>query len=281
MTGGAGRLGRAVVKALEVYHDVVSVDIIDSDSPRAFCHDVLDFHAISAVVAGADVVVHLAALDYDAHAPAVEVVRVNALGTWTVLQACIKEGVKRAIVCSSVAALGLHECRTNSPPLSLPVRESHAAFPSESYSASKLATEVLAESVVRSGVMDVLCIRPVAIMFANAVEGFLSTVNESSPSLFDYVVAEDVAHAVLLAVAGRWSGYECVLLSAADSAHPDPTLEWYKRLVGPIPRDTDQRLYAVNPRASIYSSERARTLLGWEATTNFLSICDDLSKRSL
>jgi hypothetical protein len=117
-----------------------------------------------------------------------------------------------------------------------------------------------------------MCIRPVAIVFDAELETFLGTVDGSVPSLFDYVMAGDVARAVRLGLAAGWSGYECLLLSAADTAHPEPTLGWYPRLVGALPADVDHAVFDANPRASVFSSTRAESVLGWRPASDFSRI---------
>jgi nucleoside-diphosphate-sugar epimerase len=272
VTGGAGRLGRYVVDELSQAYEVIVADVsrpVDA-LPRPV--DVLDLGAVTEVLAGADAVVHLAALDYDTHARSEEFMRVNALGTWNVLLASESAGVGRAVVCSSVAALGLHERRHDWTPLSLPVDESHPVAPAEAYSVSKLVVETMCQSFVRASGLPILCIRPVAIVFDAELETFLGTVDGSVPSLFDYVMAGDVARAVRLGLAAGWSGYECLLLSAADTAHPEPTLGWYPRLVGALPADVDHAVFDANPRASVFSSARAESVLGWRPASDFSRI---------
>jgi nucleoside-diphosphate-sugar epimerase len=173
------------------------------------------------------------------------------------------------VVCSSVAALGLHEVRPEWPPQTLPVAEGHERRPAEPYSVSKLVVEELAHSVVRAHGIDVICLRPVAVVFDEELEVFLGTVTPGVRSLYDYVTATDVAAAVELAATGSWSGYQVVGLSADDSAHPEPTLEWYPRLVGPLPDDVDRARFRERPRASVFANDHAHRVLGWRPTSRF------------
>jgi UDP-glucose 4-epimerase len=269
VTGGSGRLGRYVVDRLVRQHRVVTADLAATPGPDAIRLDVLDLPAVSAAVSGKDVVVHLAALDYDTHASAEAFVRVNTLGTWHVLQACVGAGVGRVIICSSVAALGLHEVRPEWTAQRLPVDERHECRPAEPYSLSKLIIEEMAHSVVRAHEIDAICLRPVAVVFDEELDAFRATVAPGTRSLYDYVTAEDVAAAVELAATGSWSGFEVVGLSAADSAHPDPTLEWFPRLVGPLPYVVDHDRYTADPRASVFANDHARRVLGWHPTSRF------------
>jgi nucleoside-diphosphate-sugar epimerase len=268
VTGGSGRLGRYVVAQLARRQRVVNADLA-ATAPESVRLDVLDLPAVTEAVAGRDVVVHLAALDYDTHAAAEDFLRVNALGSWHVLQACVAAGVRRVVVCSSVAALGLHEVRPEWQPQQLPVAEGHERRPAEPYSVSKLVVEELAQSVVRAHGIDVLCLRPVAVVFDEELDVFLGTVAPGVRSLYDYVTARDVAVAVELAATGPWSGFEVVGLSADDSAHPDPTLEWYPRLIGSLPDHVDHARFEADPRASVFANAAALRVLGWRPTSRF------------
>jgi nucleoside-diphosphate-sugar epimerase len=273
VTGGAGRLGRYAVKALATRHDVVSADLADVTKPGQVHLDVTDLRAVRDVVtAKFDVIVHLAALDYDTHAEPDRFVSVNTLGTWNVLQASAEAGLRRVIACSSIAALGLHEMRQGWVPQSLPVDEDHDTRPAEAYSVSKLIIEEMAKSFVRLHSLDVMCLRPVAIVFPEELATFMRTVDPKLNTLFDYVGVDDVAQALVAAVERRWTGYQQLILSAADSAHDEPTLDWYEQAVGPLPDDVDRAWYAANPRASIFSSQRAKTILGWKPGSSFADL---------
>jgi UDP-glucose 4-epimerase len=275
VTGGSGRLGRVVVAELDGSYDVVVADVVSPPSGWAGAFvalDVRDLDAVSQAVAGADVVVHLAALDYDTHAAPEAFIDVNTVGTWNLLRACAQGDVSRVVVCSSVAALGLHELRPECSPLTLPVEESHEPQPAEAYSVSKLIVETMAAAVARSHQTNVLCIRPAAVIFPDQVDKFLATVDPRGPGLFDYITAEDVAAAIALALGQGWHGFDVVTVCADDSAHPDPTLTWYPYKFGSLPSTVDHDHFAENPRASVYSNRKAFELFGWKPRSDFLSI---------
>jgi nucleoside-diphosphate-sugar epimerase len=90
--------------------------------------------------------------------------------------------------------------------------------------------------------------------------------------LFYYVTALDVArgfHAALESRGLRWGTF---FLSAPDTCLSEPTLEWYRERIGELPAVTNPRLFQLQPRASIFSSAKARDLLGWEPTSDFLAL---------
>jgi nucleoside-diphosphate-sugar epimerase len=115
VTGPTGDIGRSLLRALERSRDVARVEAM-ARSPfdpageglrktRYRQADVLDSDAVAEVVAGADVVVHLAFVimgELD------ETTSVNLQGSRNVFEAAISGGAKRLVYASSVAAYGFH-----------------------------------------------------------------------------------------------------------------------------------------------------------------------------
>ena len=169
VTGGSGLLGRFVVRELARDAEVLVLDIAPPETGFAFAEvDVLDIDAVRKALAGQQAVVHLAALDDGVTEIEEDYIKVNVLGTWNVLQAAEELGLQRAIVCSSVAAVGLSA--TNKPRY-LPVDTDHPAAPTGAYGLSKKAIEVLSQGIVARGNLEVICLRPTLVAQADIVYG--------------------------------------------------------------------------------------------------------------
>ena len=145
ITGGAGFIGVNLCAHLAAHggYDVTVLDNetmgdrrhLDGSGARFVEGDIRDAQALDKVVAGQDVVVHLAAdtrvmdsienPDYNFD--------VNVNGSFRLLQACRKHGVGRVVAASTGGAI-LGEV----PP---PVHEEMVAMPMAPYGASKLAME--------------------------------------------------------------------------------------------------------------------------------------------
>ena len=164
VTGPTGEIGISAVTALE---QDPTVDRIIGMARRPFgpdSHgwtkttyhqgDILDREAVDALVADADVVIHLAFIILGSRA---EGKRVNLAGTRTVFEAAVAaERVKRLVYTSSVAAYGYYS--DNPVPLTedVPPRGS----PEHAYSEQKAACEAALAEITEGSSLEVFVLRP-------------------------------------------------------------------------------------------------------------------------
>jgi nucleoside-diphosphate-sugar epimerase len=115
VTGPTGDIGRSLLRALERSREVGHISAMARSpfDPKAAGlrkteyrqADVLDSAAVAEVIAGADVVVHLA---FVIMGDLAETTAVNLQGSRNVFAAAIDAGVQRLVYASSVAAYGFH-----------------------------------------------------------------------------------------------------------------------------------------------------------------------------
>lgn len=165
VTGGAGFIGRWVVKRLLPLHKVISLDNLSNGSKRnveEFCDkgdfeflelDVLDFKSLTQASNGVDVCIHLAAhinvqesLDFPERA-----FSNNIIGTYNVLEVCRKNNMKLVLVGT---------CLVYDLAFGKPIDENHPVKPTSPYAASKLASEELAISYYYGYGLPVVITRP-------------------------------------------------------------------------------------------------------------------------
>ncbi|MEZ5478681.1 MAG: NAD(P)-dependent oxidoreductase [Thiolinea sp.] len=150
-TGGTGKAGRHVIPyLLEQGHRVVNVDLkplacpgVDNltaditDSGQMF--NVLTSYAnfdeleLGTGVPRFDAVVHFAAIPRILLSPDNETFRVNALGTYNVVEAATKLGIRKIIVASSETTYGVCFADGQADPPYLPVDEACPVDPTDSY----------------------------------------------------------------------------------------------------------------------------------------------------
>ena len=149
VTGGSGKAGRWVVRDLREHgHDVLNVDLVRDGSAHGLClvTDLTDLGQALEVIAGADAVVHLAAIPAPGLRPEGETFRVNAMSTYNVFAAAVAAGVSRVVWASSETVLGLP---FDTPPLFAPIDETIEPRPESSYALSKLVGETMADQFAR------------------------------------------------------------------------------------------------------------------------------------
>ncbi len=155
VTGPTGDIGRSLLRALEYSSEIdriVAMARRPFDPAQAGLHktqyrrgDVLHRADVEELVAGADVVVHLAFLIVGGGS---ETQRVNLEGSRNVFEATVAAGARRLVYASSVAAYGFHP---GNPPLlteAVPARGTERHY----YSAQKAELErVLADVLADTG----------------------------------------------------------------------------------------------------------------------------------
>ncbi len=287
VTGGSGLLGRFVVRELARDVQILVLDIAPPDTGIEFAEvDVLDIGAVRKALAGQQAIVHLAALDDGVTDIEEDYIKVNIQGTWNVLQAAEELGLQRAVVCSSVAAVGLSA--TNKPRY-LPVDIDHPAAPTGAYGLSKKAVEILSHGIAARGSLEVICLRPTLVAQADIVYGMACIAaaadgqeppppaegkawrelrEELSPSR-GFVSPQDVARAFRAALAAPNIGYGVFFVTGPDTCTTLPTVESVTRGFDSVLELRHPAIYADNPRASAYDIATTRDVLGWEPRDNW------------
>lgn len=279
VTGGSGRVGTYVLRELAPHFDVTNADLVQGRIDTHYVQaDVMDLDSLQRAFAGADAVVHLAAIDFDWKAAPEKYIDVNVRGTWHVLQAAAQAGVRKVVLCSSISACGLSEMRPDWRPQTLQVDEQHECRPVQAYSVSKLVMEQMGLSFVHGTGMDVICLRPLAVVMPETFAEYRKFVEDPARHwLFYYVTAADVARGFRAALDTEGLRYGVFFLSADDTSRPEPTLQWYRERLGELPEIANPRLFRNHPRASIFSCAKARDLLGWTPSSDYLDLCKSWS----
>lgn len=226
VTGGAGFIGSHVVGEL-LKSEVSRVTIFDNfargklssisqhlESPRCEIFpdggDIRDVDVLEAAMSEADAVIHLAAMwllhskEYPRTA-----FDVNVQGTFNVLEACVKSGIKRLVYSSSASVYG--------DAVEVPMTEDHPFNNRNFYGATKIAGEAMCRAFSDRYGLDYVGLRYMnvygphqdqAAAYTGVIPVLLNkidrdeplTVNGDGTQAYDFVSVRDVAKCNVLAL---------------------------------------------------------------------------------
>jgi UDP-glucose 4-epimerase len=269
VTGGTGRLGRFVCAALAVHHNVTMLDLRPLPGFRGVVGDIRDFPTVVRAAEGCDVVVHLAAIPSPRHGCDEDIISTNVLGAWSVLQAALMCGAKRAVLCSSDFVTGLLHRDASVMPLYLPIDEAYPVAPVDAYGLSKHLAEQTAAAFARRS-LEVVVLRPGLVVFPEAeLDAMRRGSSIDNPDLWWYASAADVAEAFRLAVEIPSLPATTFFVGAPDTLARVPTLDLVLQRFGRLPEIRNAALYRDNPFAAVFDTSLARRLLGFHHSRNW------------
>lgn len=262
VTGGTGKAGRWAVSHLrDAGHDVLNVDWKHDGSDHGLClvTDLTDPGQAFEALAGADAVVHLAAIPAPELRPAAETFRINMLSTYNVFAAAEAHGLARVVYASSETVLGLP---FDEPPAFAPIDETHPPRPESSYSLAKLAGETMADQFSRRTGVPYVGLRISNIMEPDDYRAFPSYQDDATLrkwNLWGYVDARDVAAACERGLEAAVSGHEIAIIAADDTCMTRDSAELMAE-VYPEVRLTRE----LSGRETLLAIGHAREILGYE-----------------
>jgi UDP-glucose 4-epimerase len=149
ITGGAGRVGRAVTaRFVEHGWDVRVIGIIPDvkiEGAEYVLCDIEDYPKLREQVHGCQAIVHLAAIPSPTSMPAPDMYRINTAGTFNVFEAADAEGVGRIVQASSINAIGCAWSVSDIDIKYFPIDEEHPSSTTDPYSFSKKVVEDIGE----------------------------------------------------------------------------------------------------------------------------------------
>ncbi len=229
VTGGSGKAGRHLIPyLLEKGYSVVNADLVPlvMDGVDDINLDITDsgqvFNALSGYANIPELksgeglnsfkaVVHLAAIPRILVKPDNETFRINTLGTYNVLEAATKLGIKKIIFASSETTYGFCFAQGNPIPKWLPIEEDYETSPTDSYGLSKVLNEQTGKAFQKRTGIDIYALRIGNIIEPNGYhrfKEFCDNPNVRLRNLFNYIDARDLAQAIELCIKKDGLGYE-------------------------------------------------------------------------
>lgn len=262
-TGGTGKAGRHVVQYLvDQGYEVLNIDLTPLDHPgvNTLIADIADsgqmFNALSSHFgfdgfetgkgpAPIDAVVHFAAVPRVLIKPDNETFRINTMGTYNVIEAAVKLGIKKIIIASSETTYGVCFAEGDKDFQHFPLEEDYDIDPMDSYGLSKLVNEKTARAFAMRTSADIYALR-----IGNVIEpheydrfpGFLADPMSRKRNAWSYIDARDLGQIVDLAIRKNGLGFQIFNAVNDTITATLPTREFLaKHCAGvPIRRDMDE-----------------------------------------
>ncbi len=285
-TGGSGKAGKHVIPyLLDQGHRVMNVDLMPLNHPGVdnLIADITDsgqmFNAMSSYagldeldggngVPRFDAVVHFAAVPRILIRPDNETFRVNTIGTYNVIEAAVKLGIKKVIIASSETTYGICFADGKINPKTLPLDENYDVDPMDSYGLSKVVNEKTARSFqLRSG-FDIYALRignviephEYAILFPH----YLKNPEVRRRNAFCYIDARDLGQIVDLCLQKDDLGYQVFNAGNDHNGAIIPSKELAEQFFPgvPITRELEEN-------EALFSNRRIREVLGFKEQHNW------------
>ncbi|WP_457584985.1 NAD-dependent epimerase/dehydratase family protein [Ensifer canadensis] len=280
-TGGSGKAGRHVVQYLiEHGHQVLNLDTRPLDNPkvRTLITDITDsgqvFNALSSYTGlhefdpslrpqPVDAIVHFAAIPRIMIAPDNELFRVNAIGTYNVVEAAVKLGIRKVVIASSETTYGLVFANEPRSPAYFPLDEEYDVDPMDSYALSKVVNEQTGRAfALRSGI-DIYALRIGNVIEPHEYElfpGWFANPGFRKRIAWSYIDARDLGQITLRAIETDGLGFQIFNAANDDTSSDLPTRELIDRFYPGVPLKRE-----LGEFETLLSNWKAREILGFRS----------------
>lgn len=271
LTGGAGRIGRWVVRELlSRGHEVTIFDrVAPSEQPAGVRYklgECEDLGAVYDVLRGHDAVIHLAAIPSNQVHPYPTVFRTNTISTYHVGEAAGRLGLKKMVAASSINALGITMAERPFNPVYLPIDEEHPRLAQDAYSLTKLLDEEILAAMTRRTGLPTIAIRPPLMLYGDpAGEGAnvkyrLDNPETISRVMWVYCDVRDLATGFRLALEDTTLENETFFITADEPLARQPLADLLPRYFP----GTEEMAKGLTGTSPAVVSTKAKRLLGYQ-----------------
>jgi len=285
-TGGSGKAGKHVIPyLLDQGHRVLNIDLTPLDYPGVdnLMADITDsgqmFNAMSSYAglddleAGTgvpqfDAVVHFAAVPRILVKPDNETFRVNTMGTYNVIEAAVKLGIKKIIIASSETTYGVCFSDGKTDPNSLPLEEDYDVDPMDSYGLSKVVNEKTARSFQRRSGFDIYALRIGNVIepheYAELFPGYFKNPQVRRRNAFCYIDARDLGQIVDLCLKKDHLGYQVFNAGNDHNGAIIPSKELAEQFFPGVPMTRE-----LGEHEALFSNRKICEVLGFKEQHNW------------
>ncbi|HEY0534694.1 MAG TPA: NAD(P)-dependent oxidoreductase [Actinoplanes sp.] len=266
VTGGTGKLGRAVVAGLRESGD--QVFNLDAAAQRPDIRvDLTDYgQTLSALTAvddrytKVDAVVHLAAVPAPGVTTNAATFHNNITATYNVFAAAAAAGITNVVWASSETLLGIP---FETPPPYIPLDEEYPARPEWHYALAKHLEETMAAQFCRWNP----ALKMIGLRFSNVMEpadyaefpSFDADPHLRKWNLWGYIDARDGAQAVRRALDHQGTGVEIFIIANADTVMSRSSASLAAEVYPGVPVTRE-----LGEHETLLSIDKARRILGYE-----------------
>ena len=285
-TGGSGKAGRHVIPyLLDQGHSVMNVDLVPFDYPGVnnLVADITDsgqmFNAMSSYagleelepgngVPQFDAIVHFAAVPRILLKPDNETFRINTMGTYNVIEAAVKLGIKKIIVASSETTYGICFSDGKTDPHVLPLEEDYDVDPMDSYGLSKVVNEKTARSFQRRSGFDIYVLRIGNVIepheYAELFPHYFEQPEVRRRNAFCYIDARDLGQMVHLCLEKNDLGYQIFNAGNDHNGAIIPSKELAAKFFPGVPVTRE-----LEEHEALFSNRKIREVLGFKEKHNW------------
>ncbi|MEL6573406.1 MAG: NAD(P)-dependent oxidoreductase [Pseudomonadota bacterium] len=278
-TGGSGKAGRHAVAYLQAQgHRIVNVDKVPLNMPGVDDRliDITDAGQVydtmmnwagfdelehGTGVPAFDAVVHFAAVPRILVTSDNECFRVNTIGTYNMIDAAVKFGVKKIIFASSETTYAVCFADGEKKPDYLPIDEDHPVVPHDSYAMSKVCNEVTARSFQARSGFDIYGLRINNVIEPHEYEtnfpGYIANPDVRRRNIFAYIDARDLGHMVQCCMETDGLGYQIFNVSNDDHSVAMSTSDLIAKYYDGVPAKE------MGERETFYSNKKAKEMVGF------------------
>ncbi len=285
-TGGSGKAGKHVIPyLLDQGHKVMNVDLVPLDHPGVdnLIADITDsgqmFNAMSSYtgldelepgngVPKFDAVVHFAAVPRILINSDNETFRVNAMGTYHVIEAAVKLGIKKIIIASSETTYGICFSDGKTDPKVLPLEEDYDVDPMDSYGLSKVVNEKTARTFQRRSGFDIYALRIGNVIepheYVELFPNYLKNPEVRRRNAFCYIDARDLGQIVDLCLKKDGLGYQVFNAGNDHNGAVIPTKKLAEQFFPGVPISRE-----LGEHEALFSNRKIREVLGFQEQHNW------------
>ena len=295
-TGGTGRAGRVMLPWLVAEgYDICNFDLAPLPDAGVFnlLGDITDegqvLNAMTSHFGSAglrtgrvpgpvDAVVHFAAIPRVFLKPDNETFRVNVMGTYNVIEAAMKLGIRKVVIASSETTYGVCFAEGDRDFKQFPLEEDYDVDPMDSYGLSKVLNERTARAFAARFGADIYALRIGNVMHPGdygRFPGFAADPPSRKRNAWSYIDARDLAQIVHLCLGKDGLGFQ-VFNATNDTITADgPTAEFLARWCPNVPVTRPLG----NDEAPL-SNRKAREVLGFKERHNWRAEVAALGSRA-